>query len=511
MTKTITNWWKIAFIFASLFFLLIIFLPAIFILGSIFQDQIVLNWPIFRAVLLSFYIGLAVVVIDLVFGLPLAIILSRSKSKIATFIDSLVDLSLVMPTAALGFSVYLYWGDKLGLARLFNLESGLLNRGVVMIILLHVVFTLPYIIRSIGASIAQIEPSFEEAAITLGANPFTLFRSISLPLFRDGVINGSILAFTRSLSETGATMMVAGLASTAPVMVVELKNAGLLSQAVGLSVILIISAILILLSAKAMLGQKTISLEKVYPRFEGLLSKLTIPRNIMVALFFVLIIFLPTVFIIFYTFGNWEVLMNEAVLKSIIISFFVASLVTVCNLIFALPLAYAIARGQGWFSKIFDTLNEIVLLVPTSALGLSLVLFWQKFLHYEYIILILTHLSFSFPLLLKPLVASFRDIPASLEDAAYSLGANSWQMLKTILLPLLVPAIVAGSIMAFMRSLSETGATLAVSGKIQTVPVLIVDLVKAGRQGEAAFVSTILFVIALLFLFSLKHFSYRRK
>jgi len=372
-------------------------------------------------------------------------------------------------------------------------------------------FTLPYIVRSIGAAIAQIKPSYEEAAITLGAYPFILFRSISLPLFRDGVINGSILAFTRSLSETGATMMVAGLASTAPILVVELKNAGQLPQAMGASIVLIVGAILVLFLAKAMLGQKVISLEKVYPRFEKQLTKLVIPRNILLALFFIFILFLPTVFIIFYSIGNWDMQISSIVIKSMAISFFIALIVTICNLIFALPLAYMIARSRNRLGKLFDTLNEIVLLVPTSALGLSLVFFWQKFLSFEYIILILTHLSFSFPLLLKPLVATFRDIPLSLEEAAYSLGAKSWQVLRTILLPLIMPAIIAGSIMAFMRSLSETGATLAVSDKIQTIPVLIVGLVKQGQYSQAAFISTILFVIALFFLFLLKHFTYRKK
>lgn len=505
------NWRRISWGVSILFFIFIIFLPAVFILGGFVQSGAVLNKEIIRAVLLSFLIGLAVVAIDLAFGLPLAWVLSRTKSRVATFIDSLIDLSLVMPTAALGFSVYLYWGDRLGLARLFGQENGLINKGVLMIILLHVVFTLPYVVRSVGAAIAQIAPSYGEAAQTLGAYPFTLFRAISMPLFRDGLINGSILAFTRSLSETGATMMVAGMASTAPVLVVELKNAGHLPQAMGTSIVLIVSAILILFLAKSMLGSKTISLERVYPRLEKSLIKLVGLRNILLALFFVFILFLPTIYIVFYNISHWEMAFSAEAIKSITISFFIALVVTSVNLIFALPLSYMIARNSGKLGKTFDALNEIVLLVPTSALGLSLAFFWHKFLSWDYIVLILTHLSFSFPLLLKPLVATFRDIPSALEEAAYSLGARPFKMLRTILLPLIKPAILAGAIMAFMRSLSETGATLAVSDKIQTVPILIVKLVKGGEFGKAAFISTLLFIVALIFLYLLKHFTYREE
>ena len=126
-----------------------------------------------------------------VFGLPLAWILTRSKSKVVKIIDSLVDLSLVMPTAALGFSVYLYWGSKYGLAYLLGLENGLFSQGPMLIILLHVVFTLPYMIRSIAAAIVKIDLAYEQAAITLGAQPITVFRTIYLPLFKDGIIVGS--------------------------------------------------------------------------------------------------------------------------------------------------------------------------------------------------------------------------------------------------------------------------------------------------------------------------------
>lgn len=501
---------KSIYVLAGVFFVLIIFLPAVFILSNVFVGGIVFNWVILKAVLVSLAIGAIVLLIDILFGLPLAWILTRSQSKLATIVDSLIDLSLVMPTAALGFSIYLYWGERLGLARIFGIGEGLFDRGMIMIVLLHVVFTIPYIIRSISAAIRQIEDGYTEAAATLGAYPFTSFRTISLPLFRDGIINGSILAFTRSLSETGATMMVAGLVSTAPVLVVSLKNSGELSQAIGLSTILISIAIMILIGAKAILGQKTISLDHVYPRLERGIGKLTMPRNILLGLFFIFIIFLPTIFIVLYSLGNWEIAIDQSIIKSIFITFGIAAIVTIINLLFALPLAYLIARSKGAIGKIFDSMNEIVLLVPTSALGLSLVLFWNNFLSFEYIILILTHLSFSFPLLLKPLVSAFRDISIDLESAAYSLGANSKQVLRTILLPLIMPAIIAGCIMAFMRSLSETGATLAVSRDIETVPILIVNLVESSRFGQAAFISTLLFAVALVLLLVLKFITHRK-
>lgn len=495
---------RLGFLAAVIFFVFFIFIPAIFILSKVWDTHEIFSPAVLRAVLISFFIGLIVTLINLIFGLPLAWMLARGKSWVSKWLDNLIDLSLVVPTAALGFSIYLYWGSKHGIGSLFGLE-GLVSKGVIMIILLHIVFTIPYMIRSIAAAISHIDIELEEAAATLGANPFTAFRTISLPLFKDGVIVGSILSFTRSLSETGATMMVAGAVSTAPVLIVNLKNSGDMPGAAGASIFLILSALAILFFTKLLLREKTIKLERVYPNFEKSLIKLKPILNIILILFFIIIIFLPTIFIILYNIAGFNFFINLFLLKSLAVSFILAFIVTVINLVFSAPLAYLIARNLFGLGKIIDSMNEVVLLVPTSALGLSLVLFWKNIFSNEFIILLLTHLSFTFPLLVKPLTAAFKEIPHSLEEAAYTLGANTKKMFLSILLPLIKPAIIAGCIMAFMRSLSETGATLAVSKNINTIPILIVDLVNRNHLSEAAFACAILFVVSLVFLFILKY------
>jgi len=492
--------------FATIFFLLaIIFLPAVYILGYSRGAENFLTAEAIRAIVVSVQIGLLVTFINLIFGLPLAWAITRSKSKIAKLADNLIDLSLIVPTAALGFSIYLYWGTKMGLAQLFGLENGIFSMGPILIILLHVVFTLPYMIRSISAAIAKIDPTYERVAATLGANPFTAFRSVFFPLFKDGVITGSILSFTRSLSETGATMMVAGSFLTAPVLIVGLRQAGQIPQAAGVSIFMILAAITILFLSKFFLGGKTISFEKAYPDFEKSLTKLKNLRNAVLILFFIFIVFLPTIYFIIFQLTDLSISPDGGLIKSLLISFTVAFAATFVNLFFAIPLSYIIARNKYKLGGVFDTLNEIVLLVPTGALGLSLFLFWRNFLPSEYIILTLAHLSFTFPLMVKPITAAFRNIPRSLQEASYSLGAGKIETFKTILVPLLKPAIIAGSIMAFLRSLSETGATMAVSSNIKTAPILIVDLLKEGHISQAAFDCTVLFAIAIIFLLILKY------
>jgi thiamine transport system permease protein len=497
---------KIDFVFALvlIFFAFLIFLPAIYVLKYFPNFNFFSNTVIIRAVVSSFIIGLIVTLLNIIFGIPLAWVLVRSRNRFVKWIDNLVDLSLVMPTAALGFSIYLYWGTNFSFGKLFGLENGFISRGPIMIVLLHLVFTLPYMIRSVAAAVQQLSSSHEEAALTLGASPFTFFRTVALPLFRDGVINGSVLTFTRSLSETGATMMVAGAFATAPVLIINLKDRGDLPAAAGASIFLIITAICILLMAKLFVGQRKINLAWAAPNFEKSISKLTPVRNIIIFSFFAIFIFLPTIHIVFYSVSNFGTPNILFLLRSLILSLILAFSVTLVNLIFSVPFSYLIARNRYRIGTCIDTLSEIVLLMPTSALGLSLALFWRRFIPSDLLILFLAHLSFTFPLLVKPITSAFREISISQEEAAYSLGAGIKKAFTTVLLPQIKPAIIAGSIMAFMRSLSETGATLAVTRNVKTVSILIVDLFTSENLAAAAFACSILFIITFIFLHFLK-------
>lgn len=495
---------NVLFIVVLVFFGLVVFIPAIHILKYFTTFSIFSNPIVIKAITNSFLIGVVVTFLNLIFGIPLAWVLSRSKSRFIKWIDNLVDLSLVMPTAALGFSIYLYWGTQYSFGSLFGLENGFISRGPGMIILLHLVFTLPYMIRSVGAAIQQLNPLHEEAAWSLGASSFTFFRTIAMPLFQDGVINGSILSFTRSLSETGATMMVAGAFATAPVLIIDLKNRGNLPASAGVSIFLILSAITLLLIAKLFIHKGKFKITWAAPRFEKSISRFTPIKNSILLLFFAIFIFFPTIHIVLYNVSNFKVPNIMVLFKSLILSLLLASVVTAINLFFAVPFSYIIARNQYRIGALIDTLSEIVLLVPTSALGLSLALFWRQFIPSDIFILILAHLSFTFPLLVKPVSAAFKDISISQEEAAYSLGASTQKMFTTILLPQIKPAVIAGCIMVFMRSLSETGATLAVTKDIKTLTVLIVSLFNDNNLTDAAFACSMLFVVAFIFLSLLK-------
>ena len=478
---------------AVLFFLFFVFFPAIYVLSL--SPGIKIDAQVAAALFTSFQIAFISTVVSILFGIPLAWMVFRSKGLWKEVLDGLVDMPLIVPTSALGFSVYLFWGAKYGL--------GFLDKGFWLIVSLHTVFVFPYIVRTVSAAFEELDPVHEVAARSLGANLLTVFRTISLPLVKASVIIGAMLAFTRSLSETGATMMVAGLVKTTPVQVLEYKNAGDVPAAVSVSVVLIISAVVFLFLAKFLAKKASFSFGKVSPRLETRFNRLSLFKDAGVLAFFFLLILLPAFFIFVFLLQ-----MNQLppagqmaeIYNSLAVSFGVAAVVTVVNLVFGFAMAMLVGRNWRGLGGVFETLNDVVLVVPTSALGLSLGLYWAGVKLPELFVIALAHLSFTFPYIVTPIAATVAQLDKNLEEAAATLGATPYRILRTVTLPLILPSVLAGVVMAFMRSISETGATLAISKTIPTVPVLIVNLVKAEKLAEAAVACAVLFAISFVLL-----------
>jgi len=176
------------------FFLLIVIIPTIFVFGAVITEwQTVYLWvfndPIIGdaryrymtlALTRSFQISIVVTIIDILIGLPMALILARSEFRFKSYIDTLIDLPMAVPTSALGFSIFLFWGTSFGLSGLLGLETGLVSLGPMLIILAHIAFTYPFIVRSLKAVIEEVDRRIEYAARTLGARSFTVFRTISI-------------------------------------------------------------------------------------------------------------------------------------------------------------------------------------------------------------------------------------------------------------------------------------------------------------------------------------------
>ena len=146
------------------------------------------------------------------FGLGLAWLLARRQWPGKSVVETLVSLPLVMPPVATGL-ILLQWLGRRGLVgRIVHDHLGLDIAFTWRAVLAALaVMSFPLLVRSTRVAFEDVNPRLEQIAETLGASRLRVFWSITLPLARNGVVGGILLAFARALGEFGATIIVAGL------------------------------------------------------------------------------------------------------------------------------------------------------------------------------------------------------------------------------------------------------------------------------------------------------------
>jgi molybdate transport system permease protein len=162
------------------------------------------------ALYLSAKVGLFATLVCLPFAIALAWYLARYEFRLKFMVEALLQLPMVLPPVVLGYLLLILFGQQgligqylhiLGLELAFNWKGA---------VLASVVVAFPLMVQPIRLSFQLMNRQLEHVAGTLGATPVQVFYSISLPLALPGMIIGSILCFSRSLGEFGATITFVG-------------------------------------------------------------------------------------------------------------------------------------------------------------------------------------------------------------------------------------------------------------------------------------------------------------
>ena len=449
----------------------------------------------------SFTIALLVSALDILAGIPMAWLISRGKSKWLNVLDTFVDIPFIVPTAALGYSLLLFWSKPEDISSLFT--GGLISQGWLLVVLLHFTFSYPVVVRVIVGALLDYKREYENASRTLGAPPFAAARTVTFPIVKPSLVAAFILAFSRSLSETGATFIVAGLLfENGPVFIQNMKNDftdKIIDQPtyegsiVFASFVLIAVAFAIFVVIRSLGPRLKLPIRKFWPTYERKLSysKATTSRNSVTIAVFLTLVLLPSLFVALPAF---QAVLADTLPKSLSssgvwgefwqslgLSYFLGGIVTVLNVIIGLPMAIIVARRKlgGLPSAVLDLFVNVPLIVPSIALGVSLAIFWKQSFSFipEMLLLIFAHLAITYPYFVRSMSAAVERISLDMEEASRTLGAKPLGVFRTIILPLTKYSILSGAIMVFTRSISETGATVAVT-TLQTAPVVIVNWVK---------------------------------
>jgi molybdate ABC transporter permease protein len=196
------------------------------------------------------------------------------------------------------------------------------------------------------------------------------------------------------------------------------------------------------------------------------------------------------------------------------ISLKVSLLATVFTVVTGIAVAYWMLGYQGKGKSLLEGVLVSPLILPPTVVGFLLLLIFGKngpigqplrsidlSIVFTWYGAIITATVVSFPLMYRTALGAFEQIDRNLLAVARTLGASEWTVLRRIILPLALPGVIAGAVLAFARALGEFGATLMLAGNIpgqtQTIPMAIYFAVEAGAMSEAWFWVVVIMLISL--------------
>lgn len=188
------------------------------------------------------------------FGVPLAWLLARSVFPGRSAVRALCTLSMVLPPVVAGVALFYALGRR-GLVgqyldRWFGITLPFTTAGVIVA---QTFVAMPFLVITVEAAFRQADTRFEDAARTLGASRWYVFRRVTLPAIRPGLIAGAVLAWARALGEFGATITFAGnfpgRTQTMP-LAIYIANETNPDQAIVLSLVLIAVSFAVLVALR---------------------------------------------------------------------------------------------------------------------------------------------------------------------------------------------------------------------------------------------------------------------
>ena len=220
--------------------------------------------------------------------------------------------------------------------------------------------------------------------------------------------------------------------------------------------------------------------------------------------------------------GLWEILTSERILKSLQLSFSAALIAATVNVIFGLLLAWCLVRYSFPGKRIVDALVDLPFALPTAVAGIALTSLYAKNgwigqyleplgIHVAYTPLGITLalIFIGLPFVVRTVQPVLSDIETELEEAASALGANRWQTISKVILPILFPALLTGFALAFARGVGEYGSVIFIAGnmpyKTEIAPLMIISRLEEYDYAGATTIAVVMLVLsfAILFLINL--------
>jgi molybdate transport system permease protein len=238
----------------------------------------------------------------------------------------------------------------------------------------------------------------------------------------------------------------------------------------------------------------------------------------------VLFLGVPILAIIERAFGEgqfFDAISSSGVTEALRLSFMTTTISLVVIILFGTPVAYILARGTFPGRNVIDALVDLPIVLPPAVGGLGLLMaFGRRGLFGSYLddagidiaftttAVIMAQTFVASPFYIRSAKAGFDSIDSDLEAVAHTLGSSRFEAFRRIAIPVAMPSLMAGAVMAWARALGEFGATImfagSFAGRTQTIPLAIYRSLETGIDVPLALSALLIFIsFAVLFVFRL--------
>jgi thiamine transport system permease protein len=527
--------WLFPLAFLAVFF----FLPLYRILSLTFSPGIMTPTAFHiagNAILFTFYQAALSTLITLLLGLPCSILFARYTFPGKALLRTLTAIPFMLPTVVVASAFTALLGQRGLLAAVFPLPAFPFTGTLVAILIAHVFYNTTIVIRIVGAALSALDPKLEQTARTLGADPFHVWTSVTLPLLRPSILAAILLVFLFDFTSFGVILLLGGSQFTT--LEVEIYFQAVRQFNLPLAALLSIIQLMCTLLFSVIYSRLASSRATHTPRPSPAVKPGTLKQKLFVALlslllfvfFLVPLASLPVRSLFrleadrgqrvevqngFTTDYYRELFINRrgSVFyvppgRAILNSLTYALATVMLSLLLGFPAAVALANPTR-FERILDPLLMLPLGSSAVMLGLGFVVTYGKWLASP-LLVPFAHTLVALPFVIRSLQPAIASIPRRLRQAASTLGASPFEVWKTIDFPILRRAALAAATFAFTISLGEFGATLLiVRPEYPTIPVAIERFLSQPgglNYGQAMAMATILLAVTVTGMVSIERF-----
>lgn len=471
----------------------------------------------------SFKVTVAVTLISVLIGVPLAYLTTIYKVKGSTITQVLILISSVSPPFIGAYSWILLLGRNGVITNFFekwlNIQMPDIYgfSGIVLVLSLQL-FPLIYM-YCLGA-MNNIDRSLIEASESMGCTGIKKIFKVILPLILPTLLAGSLLVFMRSLSDFGTPMIIGEGYRTIPVMIFNefiSEVGGDSGFAAAISVIVVVIATIIFFLQKLVSKKLSFTMNAM----NSIESKEVKGLKAFIIHFVVYLVtaiaLLPRIYVIYTSFLTTkgqsftkELSLNsyrtafDKLGSSIQTTFYLAIWTILLILIVAVLISYIVVRKPGKLSNMLDTFSMFPFIVPGSVLGIAMLSTFTKkplLISGTAIIMIVAFAIRRLPYTIRSSSATLSQINISVEEAAISLGASSIKTFFVITLPMMASGIISGAILSWINILSELSTSVILyTSRTKTMSVSIYTEIIRGNYGIAAALSTLLTIFTIISL-----------